>query len=223
MRDEKAPFDIDVALRDVEAAIAPYPPAMLFELARDGYNSPFEQLVACMISIRTLDEVAGAAARRLFSRARQPATVAVLSPAEIEALIRPASFAASKAGQIHALARRVAEEYAGALPCDETIMRSFSGVGPKCANLALGIACGQARIGVDVHVHRVCNRWGYISAPTAEASMAALEAKLPQRYWVAINRVLVPFGKHICTGRLPRCSHCPVRPMCRQVGVERHR
>ena len=99
----------------------------------------------------------------------------------------------------------------------------FEGVGPKCANLVLGIACGEAHIGVNVHVHRVTNRWGYMQAAMPEKTMAALEAKLPQRYWVEINRLLVPFGKHVCTGQRPHCSTCPVLEMFLQVGVESHR
>jgi endonuclease III len=95
--------------------------------------------------------------------------------------------------------------------------------GPKCANLVLGIACGQPRIGVDVHVHRVTNRWGYVTAATPERSLAELERVLPERHHVAINRLLVPFGKHVCTGRAPRCSSCPVLDMCRQVGVTSQR
>ena len=91
--------------------------------------------------------------------------------------------------------------------------------GPKCANLELGIACGQPRVSVDIHVHRVTNRWGYVRTRTPEQTTAALEAKLPQGYWVEINRLLVPFGKHICTGQRPRCSTCPVLDMCQQVGV----
>jgi endonuclease III len=109
------------------------------------------------------------------------------------------------------------------LPCDREVMLALPGVGPKCANLVLGIACGEARIGVDIHVHRVTNRWGYVQAPTPEKTMEQLEAKLPRRYWVEINRLLVPFGKHVCTGRLPKCSTCPVLDMCRQVGVTEHR
>lgn len=90
---------------------------------------------------------------------------------------------------------------------------------PKCANLALGIACGQSRIGVDIHVHRITNRWGYVHTPTPEATLAALEAKLPERYWLDINALLVPFGKNICTPVSPRCSVCPLLEMCQQQGV----
>jgi endonuclease-3 len=102
-------------------------------------------------------------------------------------------------------------------------MLAFPGVGPKCANLALGIACGQAVISVDVHVHRITNRWGYVEARTPEQTMLALAEKLPRKHWIDINRLLVPFGKHICTGRLPRCSTCPVLEYCQQVGVTAHR
>ncbi|HXT49180.1 MAG TPA: hypothetical protein VN717_11120, partial [Gemmatimonadaceae bacterium] len=95
--------------------------------------------------------------------------------------------------------------------------------GPKCANLALGVACGETRISVDVHVHRVTNRWGVVRTRTPEATMEALERILPKRYWIEINRLLVPFGKHVCTGRAPKCSTCPVLAYCRQVGVTTHR
>lgn len=219
----KRPFDIDIAMDRIRAAVRPFPKAALFELADDGYRTPFEQLVACIISIRTLDEVSAPTARRLFALARTPAEISRLTLAEIDDLIAPATFHAPKARQIHAIARRVAEEYGGDLPCDIDVLRSFAGVGPKCANLVLGIACGQPRIGVDVHVHRVTNRWGYVQVRTPEQTTAALEAKLPIRYWVEINRLLVPFGKHICIGRLPHCSACPVLDMCQQVGVVAHR
>jgi endonuclease-3 len=69
----------------------------------------------------------------------------------------------------------------------------------------------------------VTNRWGYVQTTSPERTSQELEKILPQRYWVEINRLLVPFGKHICTGRLPRCSTCPVLDMCQQVGVDRHR
>jgi endonuclease-3 len=103
-------------------------------------------------------------------------------------------------------------------------IRSFRGVGPKCANLVLGIACHQPHgIGVDVQVHRVTNRWGYVSATTPEKTMAQLESRLPKRYWVEINKLLVPFGKCVCTGTMPKCSTCPLLSYCRQVGVTKHR
>ena len=146
-----------------------------------------------------------------------------LTPAEIDPLINTSTFHERKAAQIHVIAKRVMDEYDGEMPCDEEVLRSFSGVGPKCAHLVLGIACKQPFISVDIHVHRVTNRWGYVKASTPEKTMDALAAKLPEKYWIDINRLLVPFGKHICTGTLPKCSTCPVLDMCQQVGVKAHR
>lgn len=207
----------------IHEAVAPYPKAAMFELAELGYTTPFEQLIACIISIRTRDEDSLPIARRLLDRARTPTEMGRLTPAEIDQLISPSTFHERKAVQIQAIARQVAEEYGGELPCDEQLLLSFHGVGVKCAHLALGIACDQPYISVDIHVHRVTNRWGYVAAPSPEQTMVQLEERLPQKYWVEINRLLVPFGKHICTGQMPRCSTCPVLDMCQQVGVTRHR
>jgi len=195
----------------------------MFELAAHGHKSVFAQLVGCVISIRTRDEVSLPVSLKLLERAPTPAAMSKLSVAQIDALIHAASFHANKAAQIREIARRAVDEFGGRLPCDAEVLVSFKGVGPKCANLAIGVACGAAAIGVDIHVHRVTNRWGVVRASTPERTMAALERVLPKRYWVEINQLLVPFGKHVCTGRLPKCSTCPVLEYCKQVGVTEHR
>lgn len=217
------PFDIEVALGKIEQAVKPYPKAALFELYERGYTSLFEQLIACMLSIRTYDEVTIPVAEKLFSLGRTPGEIKALTPEEIAAAIAESTFARAKSKQIHAIATEITDAHGGKLEPSFELLTSFKGVGPKCANLALGIAAGHARIGVDIHVHRVSNRWGYIQASTPEKSMLALEERLPREFWIEINRLLVPFGKHICTGRLPHCSSCPVEDMCAQVGVNRHR
>lgn len=102
-------------------------------------------------------------------------------------------------------------------------MLALPGVGPKCAALALGIGCGEQHLPVDIHVHRVTNRWGYVAAKTPEKTQRALMTKLPRERWLEINELLVPFGKLVCTGALPRCSTRPLLAVCRQVGVTRHR
>lgn len=219
----KRPFDIDTVMDRIREAVRPFPKAAMFQLADEGFDTPFEQLIACLLSVRTYDEVSLVAARRLFAVARTPAALAALSPAEIEARIGDVTFHERKAPQIRVIAARVRDEFGGELPCDGDVMQSFAGIGPKCANLALGVACGSPVISVDIHVHRVTNRWGYVHTSTPEQTMLALEQKLPARYWIEINALLVPFGKHICTGVRPRCSTCPVLDMCQQVGVTSHR
>ncbi|MGQ0603052.1 MAG: endonuclease III domain-containing protein [Anaerolineales bacterium] len=215
----KQPFDIDLAMKRLREVVQPLPKAAMFELGERGYISLFEQLVACIISIRTYDEVMLPTALRLFAVARTPQEVAALSIAEIDGLIRESSFHERKAAQIHQIAVRAVNEFDGVLPCDRDVILSLPGVGPKCANLALAIACGEPFIGVDIHVHRVTNRWGYVQATTPERTLLALEARLPHEYWIEINKLLVPFGKHMCTGQRPHCSTCPLLSMCQQVGV----
>src|SRR5687768_5270016 len=120
----KKPFDIDLAVKLISKAVSPFPKAAMFELAEDGFNSPFEQLVACMISIRTYDEVSLPTARKLFARARTPKQMSKLTPAEIDSLINTSTFHERKAAQIHVIAKRVMDEYDGEMPCDEEDRKS---------------------------------------------------------------------------------------------------
>jgi endonuclease-3 len=221
----KRPFDFGLAFRRIRLALkqSGLADAAMFALRDWGYGTVFAQLAGCIVSIRTRDEVSLPTSLRLLERAPTPARMAKLSVDEIDALIHDASFHRAKAAQIREIARRAVGDFGGELPCDLETLLSLRGVGPKCANLALGVACGRAGISVDIHVHRICNRWGVVRARTPEQTMRALEEILPRRYWVEINRLLVPFGKHVCTGRLPKCSTCPVLDMCRQVGVTAHR
>jgi endonuclease III len=217
--DPKKPFDIHLVMERLRAAVAGVPKAAMFELAEEGFTSPFEQLVACLISVRTRDEVSLPVSRQLFRHARTPASMLALTTAEIDQLIRRSTFHERKARQIHVMAGRIMQEFGGQLPCDKAVLESFDGIGPKCANLTLGIACGQARVSADIHVHRVTNRWGYVQTRSPERTSMVLEEILPEQYQVEINSLLVPFGKHICTGPRPRCPVCPLLDMCRQVGV----
>lgn len=219
----KEPFDIHRVFALLPQAVQPYAKAALFELADDGFRSAFEQLVACIISIRTRDETTLPSARALFAVARTPAEMSQLSYAQLDRLIGQSTFHEGKARQILHIAQTLQTEYNGELPCDFDVLTGFHGVGPKCANLVLGIACGQRHISVDVHVHRVTNRWGYVATATPEQTMHALQQKLPQEYWIEINRLLVPFGKHVCTGQRPRCSTCLLLEMCQQVDVHNPR
>ena len=222
-RSAKRTFNIHTVVRRIRLEVKQFADAAMFDLAEQGFATAFHQLVACIISVRTLDEVSLPAALRLFNTAPTSQDVSRLGVKKIAQLIKPASFYLTKAVNIRDLAERVAGEYGGNLPCDFDVMTSFRGVGPKCANLTLGIACGATEISVDIHVHRVTNRWGYVRTTTPEETRRALEKSLPRKYWVEINRLLVPFGKNICTGRLPKCSVCPVLEYCRQVGVTEHR
>ena len=215
----KEPFDIDEAFQRLRTAVAKLPKAAMFDLRDRGYDSPFEQLVGSLISARTRDETTIAICLRLFAKARTPRAMAALDESEIVPLLHGAAFAEAKARDIRELSRRIVEEFDGKVPDTLEGLTAFRGVGPKIAALTLAVGFGRPALAVDIHVHRVTNRWGYVAAATPEKTLAALLPKLPERYWIEINERLVPFGKFICTGARPKCSTCLLLSMCRQVGV----
>ncbi|CAO3363270.1 Endonuclease III (EC 4.2.99.18) [Azospirillum palustre] len=212
-------FDIDEVFRRLRVAVAPYPKAAMFELRDRGYATPFQQLVASLISARTRDETSLEVAERLFAVAGTPATMAALPEERLVELLHGATFPEPKARDIRALSRRIVEELGGEVPDTPDGLMRFHGVGPKIAALTLAVGFGIPALAVDIHVHRIANRWGYVQARTPEKTMAALLAILPKHYWVEINERLVPFGKWVCTGERPRCSTCPLLSMCARVGV----
>ena len=219
----KKDFQLGEVLKRIEKAVAGYPKAAMFELYERGFNSLFEQLISCVVSIRTLDETTIPVSLRLFEQARTPQQILDLAPGVLEQLLYGSTFPGQKAATMTGIARAAVEQYGGELPADFKKLTDLKGVGPKCANLALGVATGVAAISVDIHVHRVVNRWGVIQTGQPEQTMIALEKKVPHEKWIDINRLLMPFGKHICTGNAPKCSTCPVLEYCQQVGVTRHR
>ena len=205
----KEPFDIDEAFRRLRLALAGLPKAAMFDLRDRGYSSPFEQLVGSLISARTRDEATMAICLRLFDRARTPQAIAKLDESTLAGLLHGAAFPEPKARDLIALSKRIVEEYGGDVPDTLEGLTAFRGVGPKIAALTLAVGFGRAAIAVDIHVHRIVNRWGYVDTSTPEKTAAALALKLPERYWVEINERLVPFGKHVCTGPRPHCSTYP--------------
>jgi endonuclease-3 len=213
------PFDIDLAMRRLRRAVRPYPRAALFELRDEGFSSVFELLVACIISVRTRDETTLPVARRVLRAIRTPVELAAFDPAGLDRMLRPATFHGAKARSLTRLGRELVERFGGQAPVRREELISLPGVGPKCANLVLGVALGEPLISVDIHVHRVTHRWGWVHGRTPEQTLAELELKLPKRYRVELNERLVPFGKHVCTGLMPRCTECPLADMCKRVGV----
>ncbi|MDB5351080.1 MAG: nth 1 [Planctomycetota bacterium] len=215
----KEPFDIDEVFRRLRDACAELPKAAMFDLRDRGYSSPFEQLVGSLISARTRDETTTAVCLRLFHVANTPQAMVSLSEEHLADLLRPATFPEPKARDILALSRRILSEYGGRVPETVEELTSFRGVGPKIAALTLAVGFGRPAIAVDVHVHRITNRWGYVHTATPEKTALALALELPERYWIEINERLVPFGKWICTAARPKCPVCPLLSLCRQVGV----
>ena len=192
------------------------------ELAAERHD-PFRVLVSTIISLRTKDEVTGPASRRLLTRAPAPAALAALPAAEIAELIYPAGFYRTKAGHLRAVAAILEHEHRGEVPRSREALLRLPGVGRKTANLVLGLGFGIPAICVDTHVHRICNRLGWVDTREPDATELALARALPRRYWIPINAIMVSFGQQVCMPVSPRCSACPVSARCPRRGVTRHR
>jgi endonuclease-3 len=186
-------------------------------------RDPFRLLVACVISLRTKDEVTAQASARLFAVASTPETLAKLPHGRIAKLIFPAGFYNTKAKQIREIARRLARDHGARVPADREVLLALPGVGRKTANLVLGLGFGIPAICVDTHVHRISNRLGLLRTRKPEETEHALEKILPQRLWIDINDLLVTFGQNVCQPVSPWCSTCPLAGRCPRVGVGRHR
>lgn len=185
-------------------------------------HDPFRILIACLLSLRTKDETTGPAAARLFRLASNPRAMLRLTPRQIERAIFPVGFYRTKARVVLGVCRDLLARFGGAVPGDLETLLTLKGVGRKTANLVVTRGFGKPGICVDTHVHRIVNRWGYVRTRSPEATEQALRARLPRRYWVGFNELLVTFGQTLCRPVSPLCSRCPIERLCPKVGV-RHR
>jgi endonuclease-3 len=186
-------------------------------------RSPFTVLISCLLSLRTQDKTTGEASARLFKLAKTPRTMAELSAAQIEKAIYPVGFYKTKAKNIEKICRSIISESSGRVPEDIDTLLRLPGVGRKTANLVVTLGYNKPGICVDTHVHRITNRWGYVQTKTPEKTEAALRDKLPKRYWIIINDLLVTYGQNICKPISPFCSQCKIQRYCDRVGVNKSR
>ena len=193
-------------------------PTAITVIASEG-RDPFRVLVACILSLRTQDTTTGPASERLFALAATPEEMLRLTPRQIERAIYPVGFYRTKARVLLGLSRDLLARFGGKVPDDIDALLTLKGVGRKTANLVVTIGYGKPGICVDTHVHRISNRLGYVRTRTPEETEMALRARLPRRYWIGYNDLLVTFGQNLCTPISPKCSVCPVRALCRRVGV----
>lgn len=186
-------------------------------------RDPFRVLIACLLSLRTKDETTGPAAERLFALADTPGAMLRLAPSSIERAIFPVGFYRTKARVLLGVCRDLLERFDGRVPDTIDALLTLKGVGRKTANLVVTVGFHKPGICVDVHVHRISNRLGYVRTRTPEESEMALRARLPRRHWIGYNDLLVAFGQNLCLPVSPKCSICPVRDLCPRVGVTRSR
>jgi endonuclease-3 len=214
---------ITAALRIVKREIRQWEEPVVGVVARKSNRDPFRILISCLLSLRTKDKTTREASGRLFALAHQPATMLTLPLRKIERAIYPVGFYRTKAKSIHAICRRLLDVYGGRVPDSIEELVTLSGVGQKTANLVVTVGYGKPGICVDIHVHRISNRWGYVRTKTPEETEQALRKKLPSSYWMTFNDLLVPYGQNLCQPVSPFCSKCKLRDCCDRVGVTQSR
>jgi endonuclease-3 len=186
-------------------------------------RGPFEVLISTVLSLRTKDEVTRTAAGKLLAKASDPPALLALSEEEIAETIYPVGFYKTKARTIREICRKLIENYDGKVPDELDELLKLKGVGRKTANLVITLGFGKYGVCVDTHVHRISNRLGYVKTKTPDETETALRKKLPKKYWIEFNDLLVTWGQNVCRPISPFCSRCVIRPHCRQVGVDRSR
>jgi len=186
-------------------------------------RDPFKVLISCILSLRTQDKTTGEASERLFKIAPDAKRLSRLPLNKIEKVIYPVGFYKVKAGRIKEIAHIIIKEYGSKVPDEIDELLKFKGVGRKTANLVVTLGYKKPGICVDTHVHRITNRWGYVETGTPDKTEFALRSKLPQKYWLKINGLLVSFGQGICKPISPICSKCRIAGYCDKVGVKKYR
>ncbi|MBA2487642.1 MAG: endonuclease III [Nitrospira sp.] len=215
--------DIHAVIRTVKREIARWPEPIVGVVARQSGRDPFLVLISCLLSLRTKDKTTAEAGVRLFALAGTASTMQKLTTSAIEQAIYPVGFYRTKAKQIQQICSRLLERSDGLVPDRIDELLTLPGVGRKTANLVVTVGYGKPGICVDIHVHRISNRWGYVETKNPDETEQTLRKKLPRKYWITFNDLLVPYGQNICQPISPFCSQCKLVNYCDRVGVTRSR
>ena len=214
-------FDIDHVLKIIGHENKKFVEPIVTTISRK--RTPFHVLISCLLSLRTKDQTTREASRMLFAVADNSEEMMKIPIPKLEKLIYPVGFYRTKARKIKEICKVLIEEYRSRVPDEIDELLKLNGVGRKTANLVVTLGYKKPGICVDTHVHRITNRWGYVKTKNPHETEFALREKLPQKYWLTINDLLVTYGQNICVPISPKCSICQVRIYCKKVGVTRHR
>jgi len=221
MLEQGREFNIVEGLKKLKKAVRKFRTPSVTVIAKK--NDPFAVLVSCIISLRTRDEVTELASARLFNLAKLPAELLELSNAKIEKAIYPAAFYRNKTKSLKELCQVLVKEYFGKVPDKLEELLKLKGVGRKTANLTLILGHNKPGICVDIHVHRISNRWGYVKTKSPDETEMVLREILPKRFWKGFNDLLVSFGQNLCKPVSPFCGSCSIEDQCPKIGVNRFR
>jgi endonuclease-3 len=214
------PRDVEWVMRGMARAITGLQLPVVEKIAEEAREDAFRVLIATVLSARTQDATTAAASERLFRKAPDARRLAALPVPAIATLIYPVSFYRTKARHVKATCRALLERFGGRVPGTMEELLTLPGVGRKTANLVLILGFRSLRnICVDIHVHRISNRLGWVHTRTPERTEQALYERVPARWWPYLNLYLVTWGQNVCRPTYPRCVDCAVAERCPRVGV----
>lgn len=197
-----------------------FSPPLIDRIIEDFSKDPFLILIGCLLSLRAKDVMTIHVCRDLFKKARTPKEMLEISRSELEKIVFRTGFYKNKAKVLHEVCKAIIEKFDGRVPNSYETLISIHGVGPKTANLVLGMAFDIPAICVDTHVHRISNRLGIIKTLTTEQTLEALEVVIPKNKWIIWNKLLVMWGQNVCLPRGPKCGECAINKLCDKVGVK---
>lgn len=185
----------------------------------ETFHDPFKVLICCILSLRTNDLTTYPCSLRMLEIGTKPEDFINVDVETLAKAIYPVGFYKNKAQQILDISRDLVENYGGKVPASIDELVKFKGVGRKTANLVMAKGFDIPAICVDVHVHRISNRLGWVKTKTPEETEMALRKLLPEKYWLDINTILVTFGQNLCRPTKPMCEKCPVAEFCESRGT----
>ena len=192
--------------------------------AKDNKNfTPYETLISCLLSLRAKDEVTEIISKELFKIANTPETMLKIPEKKLKQIIFSSGHFNKKAEAIRSVSLELIKRFNSKVPSTFEDLISIKHIGPKTANIVLCFSFGKQVIPVDVHVHRIPNKIGWIKTKTPEQTEQELMKILPKFYWTEINGILVLFGKTICLPVSPKCSECPIKKYCKRIDVKKSR
>lgn len=189
----------------------------------DKKPNAFKILISCLISLRTKDETTEKVVKKLFSVVKKPEDIIKMPGKKLEKLIYSSGHYKKKARVLKSVSKELLTRFNGKVPGSKEDLLSIKGIGPKTANVVLNFAFNQIVIPVDVNIHRISNRLGWVKTKTAERTEPALEQMLNKKYWKEINALFILHGKTICQPISPKCSICPINQHCPRINVEKSR
>lgn len=179
------------------------------------YSTPFELLVAVVLSAQATDVGVNKATRRLFPVANTPTAIAALGVEGLKPYIATIGLFNAKAANVVALSERLLAEHGGDVPRDRAALEALPGVGRKTANVVLNTAFGEPTMAVDTHIFRVANRTGLAPGKDVRAVEEALLKRVPTEFLQDAHHWLILHGRYTCKARTPECGRCPIRDLCR--------